>query len=560
MPLPVKDYPLIKADTKNPFFSFLYRLPLWVIILSLCLLVAARFLFLTADFPSGLGAKGVLYTDEGWWSRNAVAWVREGDWHIDDGYNPIINLPVVSLLQTVWFKAFGVSLSAARSLTAVLSVGVSVLVFLLVRREVKGHLAWLAPALVLSSFPTFAFSRLALLEMPMLFLILVSLWLVPYRARLQSASERNTAERNTAERNIGERNTGSLKQVRGDAYQLRPSVGIVLSALAFGGAVLTKTTALFALPISLWLLWVQPRSVWEKLRWLLLWLLTIALLYGLYYVVFVVGQPSDSEYFTSYNVTGKLVHENAFTFFRGPFRAIRRSLTLFPILLPCFFASLLILFQNKAYRASRIFIISALWSVLSLTAFSLSNYAPSRYFTVLIVPIAMAIPLALQSVLQGQKGLLAEDDHRNLFIGRGLPFAVVLSVVLSLSRIGIYLALPAFTFMNMAQSVASYIEQHPQRTNVVMGHFADSLALAVPLKGVNDKMGFQSLAHRLETFNPSYYVFAGSIEDTDAIKDFDYRPAAEIKQNYTFRLIDTFNVYPGRIYQKPVFFYELLPK
>lgn len=535
-----------KTTFKRSLLRALSSVPLWLMLVSVGVLAASRFFYLQADFPAGLGAQGVLYTDEGWWARNAVVWVRKGSWYIDDGYNPIINLPVVPLIQMLWFKAFGVSLGAARALSAVLSVGVSVLVFLLVRREVSDRLAWLAPVLVLSSFPTFAYSRLALLEMPMLFLILLGLWLIPCCVGISPSVRTGVRLR---------------RQDSGPASILgRPLVRIVLSAIAFGGALLAKTTALFTLPIFLWLLWAQPHAVWKNIRRLLIWLLTLALLYGLYYAVFVVGQPSNSEYFTSYNVTGKLVHENAFTFLRGPFRAMKRSLMLFPLLLPCLLGSLFVLFGQKAYRHSQIFTISTLWSFLALAAFSISNYAPPRYFIVLIVPISMAIPPALQSILPVKDTAFLENSKRTNSIKRLLPFIVTASVVVSVIRTSVYLASPVFTFSEMAQSVASYIEQHPQKSDVVMGHFSDSVALAAPITAVNDKMGFQSLSHRLDTFQPSYYLFAGSIEDTDAIGDFDYRPSHQMKEDYRFELIETFDVYPGRIYQRPVFLYGLSPR
>ena len=330
-----------KKRQPNETASTLRQPRLWLIVALLGVLAISRFLFLTADFPTGLTATGVLYTDEGWWSRNAIAWVRDGNWYIDDGYNPIIDLPVLSLLQTLWFKLFDPTLSAARALSATCTVIISALVFLIVRREVKTPLAWLSPLLVLSSYSVFAFGRLALLEMPMMMLILMGLWLIT-----APVSQRQNHQNNT--------------------------LRVATSGLLFLGAALTKTTALFTLPIFLSLVWMQASGFKKKIFHLALWLLTIGVVYGLYYVTFVSSQSTDHSYFTSYNVTGKLAHENTLTFLKGPLRAIKRSVIVFPTLFPCLLISLFILIKNKAWIVSKLALIAILWSFLRWRLFQLA--------------------------------------------------------------------------------------------------------------------------------------------------------------------------------------------
>ena len=106
----------------------------------------------------------------------------------------------------------------------------------------------------------------------------------------------------------------------------------------------------------------------------------------------------------------------------------------------------------------------------------------------------------------------------------------------------------------MAEAVASTVESNPNHAKVVMGHFADTVALAAPIKGINDKMGSQPFEERLKQFNPGYYLFVGSVNDLDAVSDFDYDRPGKLQESYRLTLLDTFDVYPGRIYQKPVFF------
>lgn len=511
-----------KTIAQRDFTSLFSRLPFWLIVLALVLLALSRFLWLTADFPIGVSGPGVIYTDEGWWSRNAIAWIREGDWYIDDGYNPIVNLPVLPLLQVLWFKIFGIGLSAARGLSAVCTLAISVMVYDFARRELSPRLALLAPFLILSSYPTFAFSRLALLEMPMILLILFSLWF----ATLQKA-------------------------------RMTTTLG---AAILLAAAALTKTTALFAVPMVLFFIWTRPTLTRSKVTHVCIWLLCFGVLYGAHYIVFVQGYSLSQEsyqYFSNYNVSRKF-HRTVFSVLQGPFRTLKYALPLFPLLLPSLFAALFMLTRAKAYRTSFLFRVAALWSILSLGIFSASNYAAPRYFLVLIVPIALAIPLAIQQLqakimlrerLSRERLFLGRAFHRIIFLG-----TVYLSILLSLTRIGLYLQSPNFTFVSMALSIERYIAQQPSQSTVILGHFTDSIALAVPIKGVNDKMGFRPLSERLETFNPGYYLSIGPIEDIGGERE------QLLNQHYTLQLIETFDAYQYSDYGKPVFFYQLTPR
>ncbi|MEL6605903.1 MAG: glycosyltransferase family 39 protein [Cyanobacteria bacterium J06614_10] len=513
-----------------------------LIVLLLVALGLLRFAYLSADFPTGFplgfGVKGMLYTDEGWWSRNAVAWVREGRWYIEDGYNPIVNLPVLPLLQTVWFKLFGISLTTARALTATATLGVSGLVYAFARREISPRWAWLAPFLVVSNYAIFAFSRLALLEMPMLLLMLLSLWLASLGRRASTLT----------------------------------TIG---SAAVLVGAALTKTTALFALPLLVFVVYCQPKSWQTKVRHVLVWLLCFGLLYYAYHVFFVQAKTESYEYFSSYNLSGKLIHRTILSYLEGPARAVRRSLQLFPVLFPCLLISMVILAKQAAYRRSSLFWISLLWGCLSMAAFSVSNYAPPRYFVVLIVPIALAIPLALQSLFGGAAGgpipsgyairrqfrlssvhTLPRRGWQAWLLGGAFSVAIALSLV----RMGLYMRAPDFSFNTMAKAVSAHVADSPNASNVVMGSFADTVALAAPIKAINDDMGFRSLSYRFTDLNPGYYLFVGPIEEAGNISDFDHEAPHVLPNHFALELVDTFEVFQNQIYPESVFLYRLTAK
>lgn len=474
----------------------------YVVAIAFILLAGSRFLHLTADFPNGLTSYGATYTDEGWWARNAIALVREGNWYIDDGYNTILNLPTVPLLQTLWFKAFGVSQASARALTAICSLLVSALVYAIARRELKPSLAWIAPFIILSSYPVFAFSRIALLEMPMMVLVLLSLWLATI-----------------------------------------PSVlAVVLSAGLATLAILAKTTALFALPMIVMLMALQPGTTRHKIKRILIWLGCFAVVYGCYQLLLMPEDVPSYLYFNKYNV-GSKVHKNWFSALKGPLRVLKYCFQTFPILFPVLAVCAIALAKAKKNRASYLVQIIVLWSVLFLGGLSTSNYVAPRYFIVLIVPIALSIPVALAYLFSETQ---SSGSKKTIFLS-----IISLSVTISLFRISSYLYNPSYSFINMARQVEAYVESHPNHSPVLMGHFADSLSLAADVKAVNDEMGFQSLSYRIETFNPGYYISIGAPEA---------EIAATLKKYYRLRLVKTFDVYQNYDYGEAVFFYELVPK
>ncbi|MGC1216159.1 MAG: glycosyltransferase family 39 protein [Phormidesmis sp.] len=518
-----------------------------ICIVILLLFAGLRFVYLQADFPLGLGDKGMTYTDEGWWSRNAVAWVREGNWYIDDGYNTITALPVLPAIQVVWFKLFGVSLASARTITAISSILISGLVYLLARRELSTDLAWIAPFIVLTNYPTFAYSRLALLEMPMLLLILLSLWLV----------------------------TGLSPRSPLEPYR-QPYLKLIISGVLLVLAVLTKTTALFALPVILLSIYFEPgsestlsqnRRTKNSVNAIFIWLLTIVVVLVIGYFFLSQGGDAQSQtYFSEHNVTAKV--PSLASLWKGPLRVIERILRIFPLLFIGLLGAIAFLFKARKHQSSQLFRIVVFWSVAVLGAFSFSDFAAPRYFLVLIVPMALIVPLSIEQIMleskpkSRSKSNLKSKPKSDSFTFRQAPLAglVLLLVFLSstgysLFRIGNYLSSPQFTLITTASSIERYITSDiasdSAQSNVLMGHFADTIALAAQdIKAVNDKMGFRSLEYRIDKFSPSHYVSIGKVDP--------YIEAA-LEASYQLVLLEQFDLYQNSDYGKPVFLYQLRP-
>ncbi|MEO0769701.1 MAG: glycosyltransferase family 39 protein [Cyanobacteria bacterium J06649_4] len=503
----------------------------YIAISALCLLICFRFAYLHSDFPTDLGATGMAYTDEGWWSRNAVSLVREGRWYIDDGYNTVSNLPVLPMMQAVWFKLFGVGLTSARALSVICSLLVSALVYGFARREFSPSLAVLAPLVVLSSYPVYAYSRMALLEMPMILLIMLSLWIVT-------------------------------------TYQLNALPRLIVSGLFLALAILTKTTALFALPVIVGVIILKPEPIQQRqeereglrrsIRLTLIWLLALGVFLGFYYGFVQNIMDSQSQaYFENYNISAK-VHSSIFSILKGPLRVVERSLRIFPLLFPALLTAIGTLFLARQYRSSQLFRLVWLWTAATLGMFSLSNFAAPRYFLVLIVPAALVTPLVVSSFVSVPKnqtdgGSAADGKSRNRLLvwGSALFISILLfSTSISLVRIGAYVHTPNFTLVNAAEDIDGYITSDPDHSNVVMGHFADTVALASDhAKAINDEMGFRSLAYRVEQLNPGYYLSIGEVED-------DVRRL--LQNRYQLQQIEQYNIYQNRDYGQPVFLYRLI--
>ncbi len=178
-----------------------------------------RLVNVDADFPSGITWSGALYTDEGWYANNAIAHLLTGDWYIEGGFNNAINVPVLPLCQYLSFLLLGINLFAARVTIIVFFILLEIVLFLLVRKWESTRCALLVILLLSINYVMFAYSRMALVEIPMLFFAVASIF---------------------------------LTSIKSERYG---TVFTVLSSLALFVALLTKPTAVFGVPVILYLLW-----------------------------------------------------------------------------------------------------------------------------------------------------------------------------------------------------------------------------------------------------------------------------------------------------------------
>ena len=480
----------------------LFRFAIWLL---LGLMACLRFSNISADPPLGFtGSISYTYTDEGWWARNAVAIVREGQWYIDDGYNPIFSLPVVPLLQTLWFKIFGVSLTAARSLNAVLTIILSGLVYLLTKRFIKSDLALLAPLVILTNFSIFVYSRLALLDIPTTVFVVISVCFVLNR-------------------------DGRVNNFR-----------IVLSALFLLIAILAKTTAIFGLPMIIALIWLQSSTLNDKIRQTIVFLAVFLVAFlTVSFFSFTYGSTSFTE-FGNRTVLGKFNHSFS-SLLIAPVRISYRICQLFPVLFPLSLLSILIIRKTPQYRSHPLVLLAISWFGASIWVLLSTSYSPARYMINFCVPIAIVIPLVVEVTL---------NSDRQKILSKVILCILMLSYGISTIRLVNYFASIDNTFVSMARNVGEFIQQQKEGSKVLMGPFADSVSLVSDIKSVNDQIGYRDLDYRIQKFNPGYYISLGAVspEIADSLEEY-----------YSLELLKTYDVYDNHHQDLPVFFYQLKP-
>ncbi len=147
----------------------------------LLLAVALRTLFPLADPPS-YSPVGVVWHDEGAWAHNARNRAITGAWQAPgDRWNPMYITPVLTGLEYLSFRAFGVGLWQARLVSESMGL-LSVLCLGLGVARIAGRRAGLAAAALLATnFVALMYDRAALMEATMVSLV-VAAWYCYARA------------------------------------------------------------------------------------------------------------------------------------------------------------------------------------------------------------------------------------------------------------------------------------------------------------------------------------------------------------------------------------------
>jgi 4-amino-4-deoxy-L-arabinose transferase-like glycosyltransferase len=492
-------------------------------VLAICLLTfAARLFTLTADFPAGVDWSGDVYTDEGWYAGGAINHTLTGSWYVPGDLNTIINFPVLQLIESGYYRLFGLSLASTRSLTVLFAAMLVLLSYVITRKYAGETPALICAGLLSFNFFLFGFSKLAILEIPMLVFVLLAIWWV-------------------------------IRSPKTDVWQ-----ALVL-AFIFSIALLTKASAAFGLPVLLLLIWQKPNPVRSKAWASLAFMAGVGLLYGSYNLWALHSYPLDYlTYYTFPPITMSIGY-----FFYSAARTVWNGKAIDPImyflsigLVPCG----LILFRR--YRRNLLVQACILWLAAYSFSLMILGYLPPRYYLVIVVPVTMLFSILMtmeikdfQLFLPGRVSLIIDREAARLIKSasiylRFLPLGLVAVVgIFNLVQTGLYLAAPNFTYIHMVHDIQQRIQTSGETQPVLLGAIAQTMSFELHIPTVNEKYGTQDLAWKLDQYHPNFYVALGP----------EGKVREQVSKKYNLELLAIYNVLGNYYAGEPVYFYQLLP-
>lgn len=464
-----------------------------------CLL---RFVDLTADFPSGVTRSHALYTDEGWYSTAAIRHHLRGDWYLPGDMNNAVAVPGFQLLQAVNFGLLGMDLATARLPGVLLGCGLVALAALLVAREEAGA-AVLTALLLAVHVHLFAYSRVALLELPMTFFVLLAVWW------LMAAPGREA--------------------VRG-----------LTSGLSYAAALATKASALFGLPVLAVVAWTGGRE--EGGRWTrsVSFSLGLALPLAAFYALVVRRYPEDWDFFWGV-VEDQAGEPSPALLARNAWGVAGDLVAADPLLVASLvLAGALVVAGGARWRELRrqplLTTSLALW-LLYAAMLSTSAYRATRYLA----------PLMVLSILLLGAALACLRRRRRSRAATALAAVMALVAAAQGARTLEHLFHRDHSFARMSREVARRVGEE----GVLMGDGALQISLATGIWGVNGTQGTASLAGKLERLAPTHYLQTGPLQA-------EVREV--LKRCCEVELEATYDVFGNYRDGQPVHLYRLAPR
>ena len=461
----------------------------WAYVLwTLCIfaLFCLHFPHLLADFPNNSPWMDYSkYTDEGWYGNAAIRYYLSGHWYLHGDFNPAVALPVWPVLLAVLFRFTGVSLTAARSLGLAVFGANLLLAYAVVRAQAERWVALLAVTLLVSSPFLYAFSRLAILEPTLICFLLLS-WLLALR--LPRASTRVRA-------------------------LVLIAIGLLLCLM-----VLSKTTAIFIIPSTLYLIARAYDFRWASWRALVIAATAAALPWCVWY--FQLVRP---HYRVDYQYLFEANHWPQPTTIGGWIAAfwyaLHGVLWISPTLCVTAVALLLLPFirhrfskgSEAAFEEVSESHQPSLWrsplTVASLLAAAgyvffagWHNSPQPRYYETVIYPLSFVLGLGAADLLRQSRPLL-------LRICGGAALVIMTTVAITgVFRIAGYVRHPEYTFLNAARGLTRYIDRHPGPNRLLLSISGDEIQLITHQPAICDDYGTWDLPYRIHIYRPGWYA------------------------------------------------------
>jgi hypothetical protein len=453
------------------------RILTYVWIAGICWLYAMHLFHLRADFPNfSPWMDYAKYTDEGWYGSAAIRHFLSGSWRVPGDFNPAAALPVWPFLEGVVFQFTGVSLVAARVLVLLVFAGNLLLTYALVRTQQKPWIALLAVTVVAANAFLYAFSRLAILEPLLIFWMLLS-WLLALR--LPRATSPYTR------------------------YAMLLFIGLLLCL-----EILTKTTAIFLLPSTIYLLWHASA---QRLRTFSLYAAIVAasaiVPWAIYY--FLAVHPhylADYQYLFSANRWEQ--PSTLYGWVAAFWYALHGSLWVDGVL-GILAASLLLLsliFVRSLWK-NPLFVASLLAAAGYIFFTGWHNNMQPRYYQVVALPLVFVVCLGTAALWRRQR-----------WMGAFALAVIIVSAVLNLRLMIQFARHPEYTFLDAANGVTRYIDQHPNGNRLLLSISGSNITFITHLPSICDDFGTYDLPYRIDTYKPGWYaawneIDPGTLED-----------------------------------------------
>jgi Dolichyl-phosphate-mannose-protein mannosyltransferase len=448
-------------------------------------------LHLRADFPnhSPWYMDWAKYTDEGWYGNAAIRAHLFGNWYLRGDFNPAAAIPVWPFLEWVLFFFTGVTIQAARGLAVAFFFANLLLSFLLLRTRGPRWMAMLAVTLLVTSPFLYCFSRLAILEPMLTTLMLGAL---------------NLAVR--------------LPEFRRPVWV---SVGI---GLLFTMMMLTKSTAVFLLPALGWAmlvpLWLRRK---DFMRCAAAAAAAFAASFGLWLALIVRwGLLGDYKYLFFVNNYPK---PKGFSWpFVSLWWSFHGGLWVDQILIPL--AGLVVVGAAFAWRSGRarrllfdpVFGASVLAVAGYILFMTYQDHPQPRYFAVVVVFICFIVAQGAHALLvdtaaadqlpQGERGSVR---GRAVWLGWVVIGLSAVAVGINGARTLDYVAHPEYTFVDAAERMTRYIDEHPNGKRLLLCVSGDEITLVTHLPAINDlfvtpEPEMDDLAAKLGYYQPGWYA------------------------------------------------------
>jgi hypothetical protein len=465
---------------------------------------ALTFVHLLADFPYRSPWSDMSKTtDEGWYGGGALHHFVFGHWYLPNAFNPAVAMPAWPVMLGGWFSIAGVGMLQARVLTVML-YGVSLVLVAVLLRE--SRCAWLtcaAAVLLIAANPfCYVFDRMALLEPVSVFWWLLALWTAGWAA--------------------------------GGGWWRSVVAGFLMVTLVW-----TKTTSLVLLASILYFLFARARE--RRREWVgpvFLASATAVVLWCGYFFAWVRPRYlKDFRFVFAINadrahlrilpeVTWKLLVSGLWT-----------NAVLFPAgLLMVVVAAIWLrrLWHSPLFTACVLAVAGQLAFVLYH-----GNFQP-RYYLIAAAPMVVVIVMGLEEVWH--RGL-----ERTAIAAASL--LLVTAVVMTVKTTA-YVRHPAYTFRDMAVSVAETMRAGGDPGAVLFSGAGDDISLFTGVRAVSfyEPMGLEPL---LNTYRPGWM---------GAWLDWEEKFPAQVSPYYEMQPVASFRVYDDEIGHKVFVLYRMTPR